>query len=133
MKRLVAVAGVFFLASTLGAFAEGDAAKGEKVFKKCKACHQIGEGAENKVGPLLTGVVGRPIGTVPDFKYSEGYIALGEQGVTWDDEKLMAYLLDPKDFLKGAGVEAKSKMTFKLKKEDEREDVIAYLKTFSAQ
>nr|WP_319390234.1 cytochrome c family protein [uncultured Cohaesibacter sp.] len=131
MKRLVAVASVFFLASTLGAFAEGDAAKGEKVFKKCKACHQVGEGAENKVGPLLTGVVGRTIGTVPDFKYSKGYLALGEQGVTWDDEKLMAYLLDPKDFLKGAGVEAKSKMTFKLKKEDERADVIAYLKTFA--
>ncbi|WP_119306809.1 c-type cytochrome [Cohaesibacter haloalkalitolerans] len=133
MKRLVAVASVFFLASTLGAFAEGDAAKGEKVFKKCKACHQVGEGAENKVGPLLTGVVGRTIGTVPDFKYSEGYVALGEQGVSWDEEKLMAYLLDPKDFLKGAGVESKSKMTFKLKKDDERADVIAYLKTFSAQ
>jgi cytochrome c2 len=133
MKRLVAVASVFFLASTFGAFAEGDATKGEKVFKKCKACHQIGEGAENKVGPLLTGVVGRTIGTVPDFKYSEGYVALGEQGTAWDEEKLMAYLLDPKDFLKGAGVKAKSKMTFKLKKEDERADVIAYLKTFSAQ
>ncbi len=131
MKRLVAVASVFFLASTLGAFAEGDAAKGEKVFKKCKACHQVGEGAKNKVGPLLTGVVGRTIGTVPDFKYSEGYLALGEQGATWDDEKLMAYLLDPKDFLKGAGVKAKSKMTFKLKKENERADVIAYLKTFA--
>nr|WP_321982038.1 cytochrome c family protein [uncultured Cohaesibacter sp.] len=133
MKRLVAVAGMFFLASTLGAFAEGDAAKGEKVFKKCKACHQIGEGAENKVGPLLNGVVGRAIGSVDGYKYSDGYLALGEQGETWDEEKLMAYLLDPKDFLKEAGVKGKSKMTFKLKKEDQREDVIAYLKTFSAE
>ncbi|WP_319411138.1 cytochrome c family protein [uncultured Cohaesibacter sp.] len=130
MKRLVAVAGMFFLASTLGAFAEGDAAKGEKVFKKCKACHQIGEGAENKVGPQLNGVVGRKIGSVEGYKYSDGYIALGEQGEVWDEEKLMAYLLDPKDFLSSAGVEKKSKMTFKLKKENEREDVIAYLKTF---
>ncbi|WP_320143246.1 cytochrome c family protein [uncultured Cohaesibacter sp.] len=132
MKRLVAVAGMFFLASTLGAFAEGDAAKGEKVFKKCKACHQIGEGAENKVGPQLNGVVGRVIGTSADYKYSDGYIALGEKGEKWDEEKLMAYLLNPKDFLKEAGVKRKSKMTFKLKKEDQREDVIAYLKTFSA-
>ena len=131
MKRMIAVAGLVMLASTAGAFAEGDAAKGEKVFKKCKACHQIGEEAKNKVGPILTGVVGRAIGTVDGYKYSPGYTALGEQGATWDEEKLMAYLVDPKGFLKESGVKNKSKMTFKLKKEDERADVIAYLKTFS--
>ncbi|WP_316859352.1 cytochrome c family protein [uncultured Cohaesibacter sp.] len=131
MKHVVAMAGIFLLATAAGAFAEGDAANGEQVWKKCTACHQIGEGAKNKVGPILTGVYGRAIGTVPDFKYSEGYVALGEQGVTWEEENLMAYLLNPKDYLKDAGVKNKSKMTYKLKKEEDRADVIAYLKTFS--
>ena len=105
-------------------------ARARKFSKNAKPAHQIGEGAENKVGPLLNGVVGRTIGSVEGYKYSDGYIALGEKGEAWDEEKLMAYLVDPKSFLSDAGVEKKSKMTFKLKKEKDRADVIAYLKTF---
>ncbi len=64
------VAGVA-LVSSMGASAAQDAAAGEKVFAKCKICHQIGEGAKNFVGPVLNGVVGRPAGTYPDYQYSD--------------------------------------------------------------
>ena len=124
MKKLAIAAAALFAATSL-VHAEGDAAKGEKVFKKCKACHEIGEGAKNKVGPALTGVVGRPIASVADYKYGDDLAAKASTGA-WTEELLFQYLEDP-----GAFVGGKSKMTLKLKKEDDRHDVIAYLKTFS--
>src|SRR6201996_4906327 len=66
-----------------------DAAAGEKVFLKCKACHQIGEGAKNAVGPVLNGVVGRKAGTYPDYSYSD---ANKNSGITWDEATLKEYL-----------------------------------------
>lgn len=132
MKKLAIAAAVVFAATSLGhakglgTYAEGDAARGEKVFKKCKACHMIGEGAKNKVGPLLTGVVGRQIASVEGYKYGDDLQAKGAELGAWTEEMLFEYLYDPKAFVGG-----KSKMTFKLKKEKQRNDVIAYLKTFS--
>lgn len=106
---------------------------GEKVFNKCKACHQIGEGAKNRSGPILTGVFGREAGTVDGFKYSKSLIAAAEAGLVWDAENLSAWLTDPSKFLKAFldDKKAKSKMTLKLKKEEDRANVIAYLGTFS--
>lgn len=124
MKKFAIAAAALFAVTSL-AHAEGDAAKGEKVFKKCKACHEVGEGAKNKVGPMLTGVVGRPIASVEGYKYGDDLAAKSSMGA-WTEELLFQYLEDPKAF-----VEGKSKMTFNLKKEDDRHDVIAYLKTFS--
>ena len=117
------------------ALAEGDAVKGEKIFKKCKACHQIGEGAKNGVGPNLTGVVGRTAGTFEGYKYGKHTIAAGEAGLVWTEEEIFNYLPDPRKYLRTYldDKKAKSKMTFKLKKEDQRLDVIAYLKTFSPE
>jgi cytochrome c len=66
-----------------------DAALGEKVFLKCKACHQIGEGAKIAVGPVLNGVVGRKAGTYPDYAYSD---ANKDSGITWDEATLKEYL-----------------------------------------
>ncbi len=107
------------------AFADGDAAKGEKVFRKCKACHAVGEDAKNKVGPQLNGIVGADIGSVEDFKYSDAFQEKKAEGMVWTEENLDAYLTKPKDLIPG------TKMTFAgLRKEDEREDVIAYLKQF---
>jgi len=101
---------------------DGDAAKGEKVFKKCKACHAVGEGAKNKVGPILTGIVGSAAGLNPDFKYSKAMKAAAEEGLVWDNENLIAYLTKPKDFLKG------TKMSFAgLKKEEDIANVLAYI------
>jgi cytochrome c len=120
------------LALTAPAFA-GDAANGEKEFKKCKACHAIvaDDGTEivkgGKVGPNLYGVVGRAAGGVEDFKYSDVMKESGEKGLIWDEATLAAYLPDPSTFLEefSGDAKGKSKMTFKLKKGGE--DVAAYL------
>ena len=89
--------GVYVLAATallgsLGAASAQDAALGEKVFLKCKACHQIGEGAKDAVGPVLNGVVGRKAGTYLDYSYSD---ANKNSGVTWDVAALKEYLKKP--------------------------------------
>ncbi|MGD9916645.1 MAG: cytochrome c family protein [Paenirhodobacter sp.] len=99
--------------------AEGDAAAGEKVFGKCKACHKTD--GTNAVGPHLNGVVNRPTGTVPDFSYSD---AMKSHGGDWTPENLFAYLEDPKGVVPG------NKMSFAgLKKPADRANVIAYLET----
>ena len=99
---------------------------GEKSFKKCKACHQVGEGAKNKSGPQLNGVVGRAIGGLDDFKYSKNMAAMGAEGVVWNDETLAAFLAKPKAYIKG------TKMSFSgFKKEEDITATIEYLKSFS--
>ena len=113
------------------AWAEGDATKGKTVFKKCKACHTIEEGGKNKIGPALFAVGGRTAGTVPKYKYSKSYVAAGEKGLVWTEENIVAYLADPKAFIRQASGDPKgrTKMVFKLKKLGPREDVAAYLLT----
>lgn len=116
-----------FVAATAAAgpvLAEGDAAAGEKVFNKCKACHTV-EAGKNKVGPSLHNVVGSTPAAVEGFKYSPAMQEFGSSH-TWDEETLSAYLESPKDVVKG------TKMAFVgLKKPEERENVIAYLKQFA--
>jgi cytochrome c len=115
------------IAVPIVALAEGDAEKGEKVFRKCKACHVV-DSATNRVGPSLQNIIGRTAGTVEGFKYSPAMTAAGEGGLTWTEENIDKYLADPKGFVE------KNKMAFVgVKKENERADVIAYLKTFSAE
>ena len=111
------------------AFAQdGDVAAGETVFKKCAACHAVGEGAKNKVGPMMNGLIGRTAGTAEGFKYSPAMIAAGEGGLVWNAETIASYLKDPKGFV------PKNKMAFAgLKKDDEIANVIAYLATFSPE
>jgi cytochrome c len=119
----------FFAAMSIVALSAGqsqaqDAAAGEKVFAKCKACHVIDKD-QNKVGPSLMGVVGRTAGTHPNFKYSNGMIEAGKAGLVWDDAKLTEYLRDPRGMIKGG------KMAFPgLKKDEDLANVIAYLKQF---
>lgn len=106
----------------------GDAAKGEKVFRKCMACHAVGPDAKNKVGPELNGIVGRQAAALEEFGYSDAFKAKGEEGLVWDAESLDAFLEKPRDYVKG------TKMSFAgLRKEDDRADVIAYLATFNAE
>jgi cytochrome c len=115
------LAGAGLLASMGVAMAQ-DAAAGEKVFAKCKICHQIGEGAKNMVGPVLNGVVGRKAGSYPDYHYSD---ANKNSGITWDEATLKEYLRDPKAKVPG------TKMVFPgLKSDDDIANVIAYLKQF---
>lgn len=109
------------LVSAAGASAQ-DAAAGEKVFLKCKACHQVGENAKNAVGPILNGVVGRHSGIVEGYNYSE---ANKNSGLTWDEATLKEYLKNPKAKIPG------TKMVFPgLPNEADIDNVIAYLKQF---
>ena len=73
---------------TVPALAEADLKKGEKVFKKCMACHQIGEDAKNRVGPILTGVIGRIAGSVEGYKYGKHTKEAGEAGLVWTEEEI---------------------------------------------
>ena len=112
------VAGALALAST-AALAQGDAEQGEKVFNQCKACHAVDE-PQNKVGPHLVGIIGRPAGSVEGFKYSD---ALKESGITWNEETIAAYVADPRGYIKG------NRMAFAgLKDEEDIADLLAYLK-----
>ncbi len=112
-------------AVALPVMADGDPEAGEKVFKKCKACHAVGEGAKNKVGPELNGIVGSAAGQVEGFKYSDNLLELAEGGLTWDEPTLTLYLTKPKDLI------PKTKMSFAgLRKDEEIQNVIAYLQTF---
>jgi len=127
-KLLTATASMLALAAP--ALAEGDAAKGEKDFRQCKACHMIqspdGEMIVRggRVGPNLYGVIGRTAGSVEDFRYSKDHAALADEGVVWDEENIVEYMTNPSEFIGG-----RSKMTFKLRKGGE--NIAAYLATFS--
>ena len=101
----------------------GDLAHGEKVFKKCSACHSIKSGGGNKIGPALYNVVGRKVGVLDDYKYSK---ALAEYEKNWSFEELNGFLLKPKDWIKG------TKMAYAgLRKEKDRASVILYLNKYS--
>ncbi len=100
-------------------------AAGEKVFKKCQSCHAVGDGAKNKSGPELNGVVGRGIGSIDGFRYSKVFDEAHGAGETWTPERLHAFLEKPKDAMKG------TKMSFAgLRKTEDIDAVIAYLSTF---
>ena len=100
--------------------------EGESVFRKCKACHQVGEGASNRVGPQLNGIVGHPMGAVDGFRYSKTLESMGEEGMVWSEENLAAFLEDPRGYVKG------TKMSFNcLRKDEDIDAVIEYLKSFS--
>lgn len=118
-------AALFWSAS---AYAEGDAAHGEQVFKQCKVCHAVGPGAKAGVGPAQNNVVGSKAGTRAGYNYSPAMKEAGEKGIIWDEATLDKYLENPKAMVPG------TKMIFPgLKSEKDRQDVIAYLKTQTAQ
>ena len=107
--------------------ANADPAKGEKVLKKCTACHTFEEGGSNKVGPALYDIVGRDFAAVDGFAYSDIFGQYKGEGRTWSYEDLNAFLLKPKDYAPG------TKMSFAgLKKDADRANLLAYLQTLSA-
>ena len=98
-----------------------DVAVGEQSFKKCLPCHAVGEGAKNKVGPVLNGLEGRHSGTIPDYSYSD---ANKNSGLSWDEATFKDYIKDPRAKIPN------TKMIFPgIKDKAERDDVIAYLET----
>ena len=105
--------------------AEADPAKGQKVFKKCAACHTVDEGGKNKIGPNLWNIVNRTIASHEDFSYSG---AMAELEGVWDFERLSDFVADPKGTVPG------TKMAFKgVSKDGDRADVLAYLRSLSAE
>lgn len=130
MKNLKKHTALPILALALGAFAaapawadDGDAKKGAKVFKKCAACHTVEEGGADKIGPNLHGIFGRTAGTKAGFGYSAAMTQKGSEGLVWNEETLKEYLVKPSKYVPGGA------MSFVgLKKEKQRNNLIAYLK-----
>ena len=122
IKTLPLIALGFGLSAT-PALASGDVAAGEKVFKKCKACHVV-DAEKHKTGPHLVNIMGRTAGSADGFKkYSD---AMKSSGIVWNEETLDGYLEKPKAYVKG------TRMAFAgLRKEEDRANVIAYLKSYS--
>jgi cytochrome c len=105
---------------------DGNPEEGAEVFKKCRACHDVGPTAKNKVGPLLNGIIGRQAGTIEGFEYSAANREAGGKGLTWSEDVLFKYLENPLTFMPG------TKMAFAgLKDPQDRKDLIAYLRSFS--
>lgn len=120
LSRSIAV--ILGLIVAAPAVAATGADRGQVVFKKCKSCHQIGEGAENRVGPNLNDLIGRPAGAVEGFRYSRAMQTAATDGLIWDEAAIDGYLANPRDFMKG------TRMSFRgLKNPDDRTAVIAYL------
>lgn len=98
-------------------------AAGEALFRQCASCHQIGDGATNRTGPLLNNTYGAPVGSHEGFRYSPAFVAARDGGMVWDDETLTAFLLDPRGSIAG------NRMTFRgLRSADEAAAMIAYLR-----
>jgi cytochrome c len=121
--RRFAIAAVFILSSGAVASAQ-DVAAGETSFRKCAPCHAIGDGAANKVGPLLNGLDGRKAGAVDGYTYSD---ANKNSGITWSEDSFKEYIKDPRGRVPG------TKMIFAgIKNDKEVDDLWSYLKQFAA-
>lgn len=133
MSKFTAILGAALIAMSFSGTAHADddmdkmVKKGEKVFKKCKACHAVGEGAANKVGPQLNNLIGRKAGAAEGFEYSDGFKAKAAAGLVWNEETLAAFLESPRDYVEG------TKMAFAgLRKDKDRDAIVAYFKSMSA-
>ena len=128
MRRICRIVFLLSLTAALGTPAAGEpgnADAGEDVFKKCRACHDTGPGAKHKVGPQLTGIIGRKVGSMADYTYSDANKDFAKGGGTWTEDELFKYLENPLVYM------PKTKMAFAgVKDEQDRRDLIAYLKQF---
>ncbi|AMB88110.1 cytochrome c, class I [Pseudomonas agarici] len=130
------LAGLLALAFVTPLFAEeGDAKRGEAVFQQCSVCHQVGPTAANGIGPNLTGVVNRKMGSLSDFSYDTGLQKAAQAGMSWDKDKIFKWLADPQGYIRGVVHDdsVTTKMTIKVSDEQARRDVIAYIATFSGK
>ncbi|ARU02886.1 c-type cytochrome [Yoonia vestfoldensis] len=145
MKKFTLAAALAILAAP--AFAQdlaptiGDAANGEEQFnRQCVACHIVADadgnvlaGRNSRTGPNQYGLVGRALGSVEDFNYSDGLVALGEAGEVWNEENFVGYVQDPTGWLreKLEDRRARGKMAYQVRSEQDAYDLYAYLATFS--
>jgi len=124
MMKTVLMAAIALLAS-MGLSRAQDLAAGELQFKKCAPCHDVGDKAKNKIGPVLNGLDGRKSGTIPSFKYSE---ANKSSGIVWDEAQFLDYIKDPK-----AKIPSTIMVFVGIKNEADAKNLWAYLKQFDAE
>jgi cytochrome c len=142
MKTILIVLGMAAMAAVPAAaeiaLGGGDPAAGEKAFKQCQTCHVVQAadgtflaGKAGKTGPNLFGVIGRPAGSYPEFKYGDSMLAAGEKGLVWNEEEFIKYTKDPSAFLKEylEDPKARGKMSFKVKNPDDAHNIWAYFTT----
>ncbi len=124
---ILAVAAALAVTFSAGsAFAQGDVEQGKSEFRKCMACHAAGEGATNRVGPMLNDVFGRVAGTVENYNYSKAMVDKGAEGLVWNHDTLSQFLHKPRDFVPG------TKMSFAgISDQAAIDNLLAYLQTFS--
>ncbi len=126
LAAVLSLAAVCSPASGHAADLFGDAVAGERVFAKCKGCHQVGGDARNRIGPHLNGIFGRPAATLDDFRYSRAMARAGDDGVVWTAETLDGFLENPRS------IATRTRMSFRgLPDATDRADLLAYLRGFS--
>ena len=124
--RVTAIGATAFFAASQVRADSAAVERGAKVFKTCKSCHRIGEGAKNATGPHLNGVFGRKAGSLDGYRYSPDMVRMGNDGLVWDFEKLDLYIENPKSLV------SRTRMKFRgLKEAADRADVIAFLRVYS--
>ncbi len=136
MKIAVVTAFAAMSMAASPAFAQGDIEAGQKLFNQCQTCHVVaneaGEvlaGRNAKTGPNLYGVIGRPAGTYPDFKYGDDMLAANAKGLVWDEATFLEYVQDPSKFLQTylEDPKARGKMQFKVRKPEDAANLYAFL------
>jgi cytochrome c len=128
MKLPIIAIAVLCLSAGSALAQEPDLEAGASQFRKCMACHAVGEDATNRVGPVLNDVFGRRAGTYSGYRYSKVMVAAGKAGLIWTHETLAQHLASPRDFVVG------NKMNFVgIKDETDLANVLAYLQTYSPE
>lgn len=126
-RRSISILVFGLIAGQVSAEAGGDADRGQSLFRQCSGCHQVGADAANRVGPHLNGIFDRPAAADPDFRYSDGLRRAASGGLAWDFATLDAYIADPRTLVSG------TRMSYAgLKDQQDRDDLLAYLRVFSA-
>lgn len=125
MKKILVAFTALTVMFAVPALAQVDLKKGKKTFKKCAACHSIGQGGKIKVGPPLENLIGRTAGTFEGYKYSKAMKAKGAEGLVWNEETLAQFLKKPRKFIKG------TKMGFGGLKDKKMANLIGYLASYS--
>lgn len=140
IRKALAIPFIFAAMPVLADDPTGDAAEGERAFRACISCHVVKDADDNvlagrngRTGPNLYGMSGRAAGAVEDFRYSKGLIAAGDGGLVWDEETFVAFVQDPTSYIREVTGDssARSKMSYRVRKEEDAVNLYAYLVSLS--